>query len=105
MEDTEIICAACRQPFVFTAAEQAYYAERGFQLPKRCRACRQARRKSSRHASTSAILPVARREVDARQTFKEACAKCEAEVVLVYPARDRQVYCCACFTERANALG
>ena len=45
MEDTDIICAVCQKPFLFSASEQAYYSERGFQLPKRCRTCRQARKK------------------------------------------------------------
>ena len=45
MEDTEITCSVCQQPFLFSAAEQAYYAQRGFQFPKRCKPCRQARRK------------------------------------------------------------
>ena len=44
-EDKSINCADCGQEFTFTASEQAFYAEKGFtDSPKRCKACRQARK-------------------------------------------------------------
>ena len=44
-EDRNITCADCGQEFVFTASEQAFYAEKGFtDAPKRCKPCRQARK-------------------------------------------------------------
>ena len=44
-EDRTITCADCGQEFTFTASEQAFYAEKGFtDAPKRCKACRQARK-------------------------------------------------------------
>ncbi len=44
-EDRNITCADCGQEFVFTASEQAFYAEKGFtDAPKRCKGCRQARK-------------------------------------------------------------
>lgn len=42
----ELTCAECGRPFPFTAGEQAYYSERGFRLPKRCKTCRDASRAS-----------------------------------------------------------
>jgi len=39
-EDRTIDCAACHQPFNFSAGEQDFYATRGFQTPKRCKPCR-----------------------------------------------------------------
>ena len=51
-EDRNITCADCGQEFVFTASEQAVYAEKGFtDAPKRCKACRQAR-KAQRNAGS-----------------------------------------------------
>jgi CxxC-x17-CxxC domain-containing protein len=38
--DGSLTCVQCGTPFSFTAGEQAFYAERGFSLPKRCKACR-----------------------------------------------------------------
>ena len=40
-EDKTLICKECGQEFVFSAGEQEFYAERGFQNePQRCKACR-----------------------------------------------------------------
>ena len=43
-QDREIVCIQCGQRFIFTAGEQAFYAEHGFAAPKRCHTCRAARR-------------------------------------------------------------
>ena len=44
-EDKTLICRDCGAEFVFTAGEQAFYAEKGFQNePSRCKACRDARK-------------------------------------------------------------
>lgn len=42
--DKVIVCKDCGQEFTFTEGEQAFYAERGFQEPVRCKACRDARK-------------------------------------------------------------
>ena len=43
-EDKTLVCKECGNEFVFTAGEQEFYAERGFQNePQRCKACRDAR--------------------------------------------------------------
>ena len=43
-EDKTLVCKDCGAEFVFTAGEQEFYAEKGFQNePTRCKACRQAR--------------------------------------------------------------
>lgn len=44
-EDKTLVCRDCGAEFVFTAGEQAFYAEKGFQNePSRCKACRDARK-------------------------------------------------------------
>ena len=49
--DKTLVCKDCGNEFVFTAGEQEFYAEKGFQNePTRCKACRQAR-KASRPAA------------------------------------------------------
>ena len=48
-EDKTLVCKECGQEFVFTAGEQEFYAERGFQNePQRCKACRDARKAAAR---------------------------------------------------------
>ena len=40
-EDKTLVCKECGKEFVFTAGEQEFYAEKGFQNePQRCKACR-----------------------------------------------------------------
>ena len=51
-EDKTLVCKECGNEFVFTAGEQEFYAERGFQNePQRCKACRDARKQASRGES------------------------------------------------------
>ena len=45
MEDKIIICQDCGQEFIFTEGEQKFYAEKNLITPKRCKACRDARKK------------------------------------------------------------
>jgi hypothetical protein len=47
MSDKTIICKDCGNEFVFTEGEQAFYAEKGFSEPIRCKACRISRKEKS----------------------------------------------------------
>ena len=39
-QDKTLTCVDCGQTFVFTAGEQEFYAQKGFQnAPKRCKSC------------------------------------------------------------------
>ncbi len=45
MEDKTLTCRDCNQEFVFTAGEQEFYKEKGFENePVRCPDCRRARK-------------------------------------------------------------
>ena len=56
-EDKTLVCKECGAEFVFTAGEQEFYAEKGFQNePQRCKNCRDARKagkKAEREMFTS----------------------------------------------------
>lgn len=44
-KDETIVCSDCGNEFIFTARDQAFYAEKGFtNKPKRCKACRDKRK-------------------------------------------------------------
>ena len=43
-EDRTLTCAECGSEFTFSADDQQFHTERGYQDPKRCPSCRQARR-------------------------------------------------------------
>ena len=51
--DQVIVCADCGAEFPFSAAEQEFYAQKGFSAPpKRCKSCRAAA-KNARQGGTS----------------------------------------------------
>ena len=83
-QDKELVCKECGKAFIFTAGEQAFYAERGFQNePERCKECRDARKSSTRQQGESYIA---------------VCARCGNETKVVYrPSPDRPAYCPDCF--------
>ena len=89
-EDKTLVCKDCGQEFVFSAGEQEFYAEKGFEHePQRCRDCR-AKFKASRGQST------------ARQMFDATCANCGAACQVPFePHSDRPVYCSECFRNRS----
>lgn len=45
LEDIEIECKDCHQPFTFTAGEQEFFRENSLNPPKRCGMCRLAKKK------------------------------------------------------------
>jgi hypothetical protein len=44
MSEQRITCADCGREFAFTAEEQAFFREKGYNPPKRCKGCRQAKK-------------------------------------------------------------
>ncbi len=85
-EDKTLTCKECGNEFVFTAGEQEFYAEKGFENePQRCKACRDARKNAAK----------AEREI-----FTATCATCGGEAKVPFrPREDRPVYCSECFAK------
>ncbi len=83
-QDKTLVCKDCGKEFIFTAGEQEFYAEKGFQNePVRCKDCR-ANRKSTRSGD--------------REMYDAICAECGAPTKIPFqPRNDRPVYCSACF--------
>ena len=49
-KDKTLKCVDCGAEFIFTAREQEFYAEKGFQNePKRCKPCRDAKKAEKRN--------------------------------------------------------
>ena len=94
-EDKTLVCKECGAEFVFTAGEQEFYAERGFQNePQRCKACRDARKNAAK-ACRDARKNAAR---GPREYFTATCAACGGEAKVPFePKSDRPVYCSDCF--------
>ncbi len=87
-QDKTLTCRECGNEFVFTASEQAFYAEKGFQNePGRCPACRAARRANGGNRTE-------------RQMYEVICDGCGATTQVPFqPRADRPVYCRECFAK------
>ena len=85
-EDKVLVCKDCGNEFVFTAGEQEFYAEKGFQNePQRCPECRAARKAANRAN---------------KEMFTTTCANCGKEARVPFqPSDDRPVYCSECFAK------
>ena len=134
-QDRTLTCSECGAQFAFTANEQAFYADRGFtNEPKRCPACRQAR-KSQRGGSYGGESYSSGGGYDGGSSYSSGysggssggygggsggyggggerremhtvtCSNCggEAKVPFV-PRGDRPVYCSDCFSQQRSSSG
>ena len=130
-QDKVLTCADCGTQFVFSANEQAFYAERGFtNEPKRCGPCRQNRKASrgggSSYSSGGGYGGDGGNGGDAyssgggggyssgggggyggqRELHSVTCSSSggEAKVPFV-PRGDRPVYCSDCFSQQRGGGG
>lgn len=90
-QDKTLACRDCGAEFVFTAGEQEFYAEKGFQNePTRCKECRQ-NRKASRPSNGP------------REMHDAVCAECGAATKVPFlPRNDRPIYCSECYAAMRN---
>ncbi len=88
-EDKTLTCRECGKEFVFTASEQQFYADKGFQNePGRCPECRAARRRQNGGGAPRAE----------RQMYDVICDGCGKPTQVPFqPRGDRPVYCRECF--------
>ncbi len=88
-EDKTLVCKECGQEFVFTAGEQQFYVDHGFQNePSRCAPCRRARRAGGANRTMHEVI----------------CSACgKTAMVPFVPSGDRPVYCSECFAEQRAA--
>lgn len=95
-EDKYLVCSDCGCEFLFSASEQEFYAEKGFEnLPGRCAPCRKARKQMRQNQGGS------RFNREDRPMFKTVCAACGQETTVPFePNSDRPVYCRDCFQAR-----
>lgn len=91
-QDKTLVCKDCGKEFVFSAGEQAFYAEKGFENePARCQECRDKRRREREGGK------------EQRQMYTVECAECGKETQVPFePKGDRPVYCRDCFNARRN---
>jgi CxxC-x17-CxxC domain-containing protein len=104
MTDRTLTCAQCGQDFTFTADDQRFHAERGYQDPKRCPTCR-AERRASRGDSGGSYGRSSYDSYDRpqRQMYSATCAQCGKEALVPFePRGDKPVYCSDCYQPRQS---
>jgi CxxC-x17-CxxC domain-containing protein len=96
--DIQLTCSDCGQDFTFTSADQAFFQERGYSTPKRCKSCRQAKKNDQggsgyRSSGQSQGTPV-------------ICSGCGQPTTVPFePRGDRPVYCRDCYQARKGSGG
>lgn len=99
LQDKSIECFDCSAPFVFTVAEQEQFQLKGHtNAPKRCPACRQARKQ--RQATSGYSNDNNNSGFRSRpQMFPATCAQCgKTTEVPFQPRQGRPVYCRDCYS-------
>lgn len=111
--DKTLTCRDCGQPFVFTAGEQEFYAQKGFtNQPSRCPDCRRAA-KASRSGgdrdsygggSYSGGGGGGYAPRGERTMHPAVCSSCGQETMVPFvPTSGKPVYCSDCFrNQREN---
>ncbi len=98
-QDRDLTCVECNQPFVFTADDQQYHADKGYtNEPKRCPSCRAARRANRGYGGGFNSGP--------REMHPVVCAECGIDTEVPFrPRGDRPVYCSDCFSKQRSGGG
>ena len=117
-QDKLVTCVDCGAQFTFTARDQAFYQERGYQAPRRCKTCRDKRKSGAlptggirpksggnailsgnhgndwgNHASNGNVGGAPTRE-----QFKVQCSGCGVETTVPFkPDPNRPVFCRTCY--------
>jgi CxxC-x17-CxxC domain-containing protein len=108
MEDKQIACAACGTDFTFTAEEQDFFAQKGFQEPRKCKPCRAAAKASRGGGGGYGGGGGGRGGYGGgggggsygapRQLYDAVCAGCGVQTQVPFqPNGSKPVYCRECF--------
>jgi CxxC-x17-CxxC domain-containing protein len=102
--DKTLNCRDCGTPFVFTAGEQEFYAQKGFtNEPTRCQPCRQQRKSQMNGRGSDNGGGYRERPMSggSREQFTTTCAGCGKEATVPFvPRNNKPVYCDDCFQDQ-----
>jgi len=90
--DKVLKCVECGAEFIFTAGEQAFFADKGFRHePKRCKSCKSKRAQGTNSGGYQ------------RVETKTTCSQCGKETTVPFkPSKGLPVYCRECFQQRRS---
>jgi CxxC-x17-CxxC domain-containing protein len=116
--DKTLTCVDCTQPFTFLATDQQFYAEKEFSEPRRCPACRAAKKAArgdsggssygsgsgygsgSSYGGPSGYSSGSSYGTE-REMFTATCDGCGGEARVPFrPTGSKPVYCSSCFNSR-----
>jgi CxxC-x17-CxxC domain-containing protein len=106
--DKSIKCRDCGEEFVFTAGEQSFYKERGFQHePTRCRRCREEKKRQGGGPITGGLSASSSSSGGSAREFHEAvCSSCGVTTQVPFkPTAGKPVYCRDCFQSVRTGRG
>ena len=95
--DLLLTCADCGQEFTLTSKDQEFFQMRGYSMPKRCTACRQAKKNEQGGA----------REYRTTETqgTTVTCSDCGRQTTVPFePRGGRPVYCQDCYQKRKGSM-
>ncbi len=97
-EDRMLTCQDCGESFTFSADDQQYHAEKGYENdPKRCPSCRQAAKRDRGGGGSGGG---GGGYGGPRQMYDAVCASCGSACQVPFqPRQDRPVYCSDCFSK------
>jgi CxxC-x17-CxxC domain-containing protein len=99
--DIQLTCSDCGQDFTFTAADQAFFQERGYSTPKRCKPCRMAKKNDQGGGGGGGGY----RSAPAQGT-PVICSGCGQPTTVPFePRGDRPVFCRDCYQARKGSGG
>lgn len=98
-EDLKLVCSDCGQEFTYSTEDQAFFQERGYSAPKRCKTCRTAKKNEQAGGGGGYS------QSESRGTTV-TCSACGKQTTVPFePRGDRPVYCQDCFRSRKKTTG
>ena len=98
--DLQLTSSDCGREFTFTSEDQAFFQERGYSAPKRCKNCRQARKNEQGGGGGGGY-----QRSESRGT-SVICSGCGQQTTVPFePRGDRPVYCRDCYQAQKGGAG
>ena len=100
--DLQLTCSDCGQNFTFSSEDQAFFRERGYSTPKRCKPCRQAKKNEQGGGGGGGG---GYRSAPAQGT-SVICSGCGQQTTVPFePRGDRPVFCRDCYQAQKGGAG